>query len=223
MTLNQTYTKIYQARLIALYSLLTVLTLLVAAFSNLFLITDELYYQSLGEQLSIEQITQYLNVQNKYELLSYLFLILISLLKFSAIALAIYTVTILFGIKVTFKNIFRIVILAEFIFLIPLFLKFAWFYFIQSNYTLEDLQFFYPLSLLNIFETGTVSQLWVYPLQLLNIFEVAYWFLLALGIKQLIQSDFDKSLKLVLSSYLPAMLIWVVFVMFLTVTFNPNI
>jgi hypothetical protein len=33
--------------------------------------------------------------------------------------------------------------------IIPIF-KIIWFYFFQTNYTLEDIQYFYPLSALNI-------------------------------------------------------------------------
>lgn len=217
----QTYNNISRIKPITTYSVLSLFTILLLLLSQTFLVTEELYYQSLGEQLSVDQIAQLLNVQSKYEFLSYIFIALLNLLKCSVIGLTIYTGTIIFGLKVKFKNVFRIVVLAEFIFLIPLVLKFVWFYFIQSDYTLDDLQFFYPLSILNIFEKGSISQFLVYPLQLLNLFEVAYWFLLAFGIHKLIKSDYEKSLKLVLSSYLPAMLLWVVFVMFLTVTFNP--
>jgi len=204
-----------------LFVIISIISICFLFLTNRYLLTEEIYYQTLGEQLSTNQIKDMLLMKGKFEAIGYLFITFISLLEYIIIALTIYTGTIIFGLKVKYKSVFKIVILAEFIFLIPLVLKFIWFYFIQSNYTLEDLQFFYPLSLLNIFSTGEVSQLWVYPLQLLNVFEVGYWLLLALGIQRLIKSDFDRSLRLVLSSYLPAMLLWVVFVMFLTVTFNP--
>ncbi len=218
--LNKHFLKL---RISTLYISLTLSIIIVLSVTKHFLITDELYFQSLSTRFSTDQITELLNFQSKYELLNYVILTLMNLLKYGTITLAIYTLTILLGLKINYSNIFKVVILAEFIFLVPLVLKFIWFYFIQSNYTLEELQFFYPLSALNIFNIGEVSQLWIYPLQLLNLFEVVYWFILALGIHKLIKSDYEKSLKLVLSSYLPAMLLWVVFVMFLTVTFNPAI
>jgi hypothetical protein len=42
------------------------------------------------------------------------------------------------------------VIIAEFVFLLVPIFKIIWFYFFQTNYTLEDIQYFYPLSALNI-------------------------------------------------------------------------
>ncbi|WP_299821015.1 hypothetical protein [uncultured Pontibacter sp.] len=223
MIISKAYKNILLIKPVTSLGLLNFFTILIILLTKFCLITDELYYQSLDEKFSIDQITQLLNVQSKYEFASYILLVTFNLLKYGCITLILYIGIIIFGLKVKFNNVLKVVILAEFIFLIPLVLKFFWFYFFQSNYTLEDLQFFYPFSLLNIFDTGTISQIWVYPLQLLNIFEVIYWFFLAFGIKQLINSDFDKSLRLVLSSYLPAMLLWVVFIMFLTVTLNPNI
>jgi hypothetical protein len=51
------------------------------------------------------------------------------------------------------KNTFKLwgfVIIAEFVFLLVPIFKIIWFYFFQTNYTLEDIQYFYPLSALNI-------------------------------------------------------------------------
>jgi hypothetical protein len=52
--------------------------------------------------------------------------------------------------KITFKELWGFVIIAEFVFLLVPIFKIIWFYFFQTNYTLEDIQYFYPLSALNI-------------------------------------------------------------------------
>jgi ABC-type transport system involved in cytochrome bd biosynthesis fused ATPase/permease subunit len=78
-----------------------------------------------------------------------------------------------------------------------------------------------PLSLLNIFDYTTLNKILIYPFQLLNVFEIIYWIALAYGISKLINNNFDKAFKIVLSSYIPALIVWVVFVMFLTITLNP--
>ena len=107
---------------------------------------------------------------------------------------------------------------AEFVMLIPGLVKLIWFLFVQTDYTLNDLQLFYPLSLLNLFEPGTLEQYLLYPLQVLNLFEVAYWFALAYGVARVINASLERGFGLVMASYGSGLALWVVLVMFLTVS-----
>ncbi len=106
--------------------------------------------------------------------------------------------------KISFKKLFHIVMVSEAIFLLPAMIKIVWFMFIRTDYGLADLQFFYPLSLLSIFEGGTVAQWWLYPLQLFNIFEVVYWFALAYGLHVVLKKSVNDMLGFVLSTYAKA-------------------
>ncbi len=63
------------------------------------------------------------------------------------------------------------IIRAGFILLIPGLVKIIWFLFIQTNYTIQDLQLFYPFSLLNLVNSGMLEPCLLYPLQVLNLFE----------------------------------------------------
>lgn len=206
---------------IYLFSALEGLNITLAFLIKHLLINKTLYYQSFSDQLSIDQINRMLDMQSKYEYWAYLLLFIFNLIKYSIIALIIQTGIFLWGFKISYSQLFRVVIVAEFIFLFPLIIKLVWFYFVETNYTLEELQQFYPLSILNVFYVKQISQLWFYPLQLLNVFELLYWFILALGISKVIKKDFDKSLRIVLSSYLPALFIWVIFILFITLTLSP--
>lgn len=73
--------------------------------------------------------------------------------------------------------------------------KIAWFYFFQLNYTLEDIQYFYPFSALNIVGYEGLQPWFVYPIQVLNLFELAYWFILAYLIGTYSYFDFSFKLK----------------------------
>ena len=105
-------------------------------------------------------------------------------------------------------------------------LKIIWFYFFQTSYTLEDLQYFYPLSALNIVGYQGLESWFIYPLQVLNLFELAYWLLLAYFIGKLAFTEKDKGkpmdlgFKIVASSYGSALLLWVVVVMFFTLNYS---
>lgn len=185
---------------------------------NFSLLNEQTYYQSYSDQLSVDQISNLFNKQLEYRYVTYIFLVLMYLFKFSTISTVIYTGFFFYNIKVSFSQIFKIVLLSELIFIIPIVFKFVWFAYVHHNYTLTDIQSFYPLSLKNLVSTNL---LWTYPLQTLNIFEVGYWFLLAYLLADTLDINFDKSLKVILSSYLPMLATWLIFVMFLLVNVQP--
>jgi len=111
------------------------------------------------------------------------------------------------------------VLLSEFIFLVPAAIKIAWFYFGSAASYLLAWQSFYVLSALSLF--GPVGPDWFYALQTLNAFEIAYWFLLAYGLFKVSGLNYDKSLKVVLLSYVPALLIWVTIITFCSLLMFP--
>lgn len=124
----------------------------------------------------------------------------------------------LYGYENSFKTFFRITINAEFVFLIPIIIKIIWFSFFRTDYDLIDLKNFSPLSALDIAYQNS-SELWyIYPLRLLNFFELAYWCILAYQLKDILNRDFAGSLGFVASTYGVGLLLWVIFVMFLTVS-----
>jgi hypothetical protein len=120
----------------------------------------------------------------------------------------------------SFKKILNIVIKAEFIFLLMPILKIFWFYFFQTDYTLEDIQYFYPLSALNIIGYKELDSWLIYPLQTLNLFEVAYIIYLSYQIGDLTKTNADNGLKIVSYSYVPTLLLWVTVIMFFTLNYS---
>ncbi len=105
-------------------------------------------------------------------------------------------------VSVSFKQLWSVALKAEFVFLLVGIAKIVWFYFFQTDYTLEDIQFFYPLSALNIVGYKGLEAWYIYPFQVLNLFEVAYIFILAHYIGKLTQTNHDKGLTIVTASYL---------------------
>ena len=191
---------------------------------------DNLLIDSLSSSYSYEQINEYLNFQKKWEWFSYLIIPILLLIKMSIIASIIYIGAFFHSkAKVTFKQLFNAVVKAEFVFLGVGVLKIIWFYFFQTNYTLEDLQYFYPLSALNIVGYKGLDTWFIYPLQTLNLFELAYWFLLAYYVGKIASPTKNKEennypidfgLKIVASSYGSALLLWIVVVMFFTLNYS---
>jgi len=188
--------------------------------NNTFILTEHLYFSSFSEQLTIEKIEQLFSFQTKFSWLNYIALALSILIKISIITLIIYTGVILSSLKIGLRLIFRVVIQAEFIFLLMGFVRFFWFYLFQSDINFTTLGFFQPLSVVNFFSPADNLTFLVYPLQLMNLFEFSYWLLLAYLLKNLLKKSFWQSFEFVLSTYGVSLVIWVVFVTFLTLNFG---
>ncbi len=184
--------------------------------SNKFVFTENLYYYSFGSQLTQERISQLLSLRSRVEWLGYLFTPIVISIKIFIVSLILYTGTILSGLKVEFKNLFHVVLQAEFAFLFAVFVKFYWIYVFMSDVSLKTISFFQPLSIINFFSIGEIPKWLVYPMQLVNLFEIGYWLLLAYLLEKIIKKSFWKSFEFVLSTYGIGLLIWAVFVVFLT-------
>jgi hypothetical protein len=202
------------------YFFLLLLVFFLGFISKELLNTEELVINSLAEQLTTKQIEKALNFQQKWEWIAYLLLPLLLIIKVSIIALILDVGCFFFDKEIKYKKLFNIVTKAEFVFLGVIILKTIWFYVFQQDYTLEDLQYFYPLSALNIVGYEGILTWFIYPFQVINLFEFAYWFILASLISKELKTTTSKGFSIVASSYGVALLIWVVGVMFFTLNMS---
>jgi len=118
--------------------------------------------------------------------------------------------------KIAFKKYLRIALTGELVLVLVGLFKFGYFYFIKTDFTLQDLQQYYPLSYINFLDRTNLQPWLIYPLQTLNLFELAYILVLVLGLRKLLQNTFTKSLEMVAVSYGTGLLIFMGLVMFLT-------
>nr|WP_315424353.1 hypothetical protein [uncultured Pedobacter sp.] len=204
-----------------LVSLILTTSLLAYAFSHL-LLTRDIYYNSFQDQLDNARIDELFDFRTKYEWISYIFIPIWLLFKNFLISLCLQVGLLISNAKVKFSDTFRIALTAEFIFLVPQVIRFCWFLIFKTDYTLTDIQQFYPLSALNLFKIENLSTLLLYPLQTFNLFEFLYWVLLAGGIKQVLNKDLNYGIKVVFSGYIPALVLWIICVMFITVSLSPT-
>jgi len=200
----------------ALFAVISGIYLLIAFALNYLFVTDSLYYQSFGQQLTIEQINKLLIFFKKWRWFSYI------LLPFGILPRIIYTTVILYisvflsNIKIGLRKLFKVALLADFVYVLAALIKLIILIFFKEVNTLTDLQF-QPLSLIELLNKNAIDPLFVYPLSLLNAFELLYWLALAWLLTGIVNQSFGKSLKMVASSYGAGLLLWVLFVMFLTV------
>lgn len=182
---------------------------------------DELLYDNLAEKLTSSQINSIFKMQEKWQWVGYIFFPLYVLLKTVIIASVAY-VGIFFFSKQTiyFKQVWDIIIKAEFIFLLVPLSKIIWFYYFETNYTLEDIQNFYPLAAINITGYQGLEQWLVYPFQTLNLFELAYIFYMAWQIGKITNTNQDFGFKIIGYSYVPMLVLWMAVVMFFTLNYS---
>lgn len=203
-----------------LFLSLSLLTGLFGYLSNLILNFDVLLVNSVTEQLTKNQIGEFIEFREDWEWVGYLLILILIFFKISAVSAILDAGCFFFDKEIKYKTLFNIVVKAEFIFLLVIIFKTIWFYVFQQNYTLKDLQSFYPLSAINVTGYEGLKPWFIYPLQVLNLFEVAYWFILAYLLGKELNITTNKGFSIVATSYGVGLLIWVVAVMFFTLNMS---
>ena len=143
----------------------------------------------------------------------------ISVIKESIIvATLIYLASYFFDYKNTFGKILTITLKGQFIFLVAIIVEIVYFYYIKPNSTLLEINNFYPLSIYNFFQGQKMDSWLVYPLQVVNFFEFLYILYLSYNLSKMNCTNIFTGLKIVSLSYLSALFLWVVFIMFLIIS-----
>ncbi len=186
--------------------------------------SQELIYNFYSEQLAQEQVEKLIQSQEKWAWLGYAVIPLLVLIRSSLVAMCLSVGHFLYNINETksikFKHFLRIALVGEFVLLLVGLFKFVYFYFIKTEFTLQDMQQYYPLSYINFLDIEKLQPWLIYPLQTVNLFEIAYFFVLVVGLQKLIKSSFYKSFEMVAFSYGTGLLIWLGLVMFLTLNMS---
>ncbi|MBL7848381.1 MAG: hypothetical protein JNL40_13010 [Cyclobacteriaceae bacterium] len=143
--------------------------------------------------------------------LQYLSIPFIYLWKFTVLGFVIWVGCFLFGYRVTFSQCWQIVLVGEFVFLIPELIKIFWFFFIETDPNFFDISAFYPLSIMNFLDYRTLPSEYSYPSKALNLFEPLYWYVLVIGITHYTRKSSRPAWIIVLGFYVPVFLLWLLF------------
>jgi hypothetical protein len=183
------------------------------------LINEEVFYNAYSEQLTYERARQLFEGFQSMAWISYVLSPVILLIKFSIISFVLY-IGIIFNnlqYKVSLGSVFIVVVASDIIFLLASLTKFFWFYIFAGNYDLNDINFLYTLSLINIFKAAEVEKIWIYPMQTVNLFHIVYLVLLSYGLNNVCKIEKYDSEKIVLLSYLPGLVLWLTLIMFISI------
>lgn len=199
----------------------TSVLVLMSYINNEILVTDDLIIDFYVERLTYERISDLIEKSDKWQWIVYPIMPVYYLLKFFIVAICLYTGVLLAGYSVNFTKLFHVAMFSELVFFISSVIKILWFGIFFTEYTLPDLQYFSPLSLLSFVNRDSIEPWLTYPLQLVNVFEFIYWLLLAYGLYSLTNEWYSKMLGLVASSYGVGLLLWTVFIVFLSISITP--
>ena len=203
---------LFYIALISIYILLIIL-------NRIYIQTDSKMFDFLAKDYPSSVVQNYMESQKKWWWVSYVTTPVLIGIKVLLVAFCLNFVKIISEKleDVQFRDILTVVLIAEFVFIIAGFYKFFNFYLVDTDYTLETLQTYYPLSLINFKEAISTEKWLAYPLQLANVFELMYWGVLAWGIWQLADKkiSYQRSLGYVALTYGVGLLFWVGVVCFL--------
>lgn len=200
--------------------ILASLQLLLGYFSSDLLRIKELYSITLSESFTQDQIIKLLNFQDKWQWVGYLISPVLLLLKLFIISAVLDIGIFFFNKEIKYSKLFTVVVKAEYVFLLVIVAKTLLLYFVAKDYTFEEVQNFYPFSMLHLFGTEGIDRWYYYPLQVLNLFELAYWIILANLLGKALSIKIDKAFEIVVSSYGVGFIIWVIGVMFLVLNMS---
>ena len=202
-----------------LFSGIVLVNLLLILLSQTALINEIVFFNTYSEQLTYERSVELFSFMKSYAWTSYLLCPLVLIIKFSVVSFAIYIGAFFCDMQkeITMRKVFTVVVACEAVFALASTSKLLWFIFFAGNYTLNDMSFFYPLSLINLFKQSEVAAYYVYPLQTVNLFQLAYIIMLAAGLAKVSSVKRDATDRIILITYLPAITIWIVFIVFLTI------
>ena len=203
-----------------IFSLIIFSSLILLIFlDKTYISTDSKIFDFLAKDYPSSVVQSYMESQKKWWWVSYVITPIMIGIKVLLVAFCLNFVKIISEKleDVKFRDILTVLLIAEFVFIIAGFYKFFNFYLIDTDYTLETLQTYYPLSLINYKEAISTEKWLAYPLQLCNVFEMMYWGVLAWGIWQLVDKkiSYQRSLGYVALTYGIGLLFWVGVVCFL--------
>jgi hypothetical protein len=203
-----------------LFSIIVLATLTLNYLLNHWIITESHIINFLQEQMGYERIVRLLEIRSNLEWVTYASLPVVYLLKFLLISLWIVSGAVLCGYQVSFASVFRVVLFSEIVWLVPLTILIVWFGFVNPHYTLAEVQYFAPLSLLSLMDSSTIDAWLIQPLKAINLFEVAYIFILAYNFSRIMGKRFPTSLLFISIVYGSALLVWIIVISFISINLS---
>ena len=216
MKLQQSFYQFPSGRFLMIISAFYVL---VNVYTFHFILTDEFYYQTLSGEIGYYRVTEMIHMNQRFQWFTYALTPLFVFLKIVFVAAVLYLGLFLNNSTLKYRQLYKIALAAEIVPLIGLILKFGYLTLFEPD-SAQEIQNFYPLSLIQLFGENEIPSYLVYTVQMINAFELFYWVVLAFGIQSLLKKSFWSSFGTVAATYGVALFIWLALVLFVQVSYS---
>ncbi|KEO74780.1 hypothetical protein [Anditalea andensis] len=179
---------------------------LVATFILIRYLTNQIILQAIPghEQLERDGSLTFFYIFNTF---NYLWTPFALLWKFTLSAFLLWVGAFIFGHKISFRDLWKFVLVAELIFIFPELIRLLWFL-VEPPMSYLEIKDFHPLSLYSLVNSGHIHPRYHYPLQAINLFELLYCVILSVGIHMLSRRSLEQSFILVICSYGIGFIVW---------------
>lgn len=215
---SQEYINKYDSNIFMIFAVICLVYLFSAYYLQSYILTEHIYYNSLGGQVAEGKIEKVYNFKDHLGILTYFLIPLTTVLKILLPSTCLYLGSKFRNYGLSFKDAFKVALLAEFSFAIATITRLIVLVFFGDTDRFDQIHFFAPLSLFGLFNASAVPSYLVYALQTVNIFEIIYFVLLTKGLCYFLKQRLKPMMLLVLSSYGLGLLCWVIFISFLSAT-----
>ena len=167
---------------------------------NYFLLTDSLFYSSLSEQYTSEQIQKILDIRNSWRYIGYVIIPIVIIIRVLYSSFCLFLGDLFQESHWGFKKLFNISLKADVVFCLSAIGNFYYYAFSNNYAKIEDLNVNY-FSLLRTAGKENIPAWLVFAFNSLNIFELFYIILLILFVRSTFKISYLKSSVFVLLTY----------------------
>lgn len=199
------------------FGVLCFVSLLVFFIQDQVIMTKEVYYHILGEQLDVERIDALLGLQAKWKWIGYVLISAMLLVQIASIAACLFIGAILLDWKISYRSFFSLVVRAMTVIAVGKVLQ-TLILLLSNIQSLEDIYRADWFSLLGWLGKENIPELLLVPAGFVNVFEALFWVLLVAGVWQL--SERRRGLGFVAGTYGVGMVVWCLFLVYLQVNFS---
>ena len=199
--------------------LLCACSFMFAYLVNQFLFTDSLYYSTLNEQFTNEQIRIFLNLKDKWIGISYLLIPVFIIIRVFYSSFCLFLGDLFQETHWGYKRLFNIALKADIVFLISSIIVFYYYLIVGGYQTTHDLSI-HPFSLLAVTGQENIPNWLVFAYNSINVFELIYLVFLSLLIHVSTQTGCIKALIFSLFTYGVGNYLYIVAITFLYLNFS---
>ncbi|GHT02547.1 hypothetical protein FACS189423_01490 [Bacteroidia bacterium] len=186
---------------------------------NNFLLTDNLYHASFGEQYTSDQIQKILNINKSWQYIGYCFIPIVIIIRTLYTSFCLYIGDLIQETHWGFRQLFNISLKADIVFGFGIIFNF-YFYALTNNYsTIDDLNI-NCASLLKLVGKENIPNWLVLAYNSINFFELLYIILLVVFLKISFQLTYLKSIVFVLLTYFIGNYLYIVGMTFVYLNFS---